>query len=173
MLERGSENSQHDHRDIARAIIDANLYMTLGTADEGGQPWVTPVFYATGDYTSFYWVSSLEARHSGNLLQRPQVSLVVFDSQVPAYTGQAVYLSAMAQELAGADLAQGLEIFPGPAARGGRAMTPEQLRPPAPYRLYRATVSQQWILCPDPSGGTSGLCAAHERAIDHRTAVTL
>jgi hypothetical protein len=101
------------------------------------------------------------------------VSIVVFDSQVPAYTGQAVYLSAMAQELAGSDLARGLEIFPGPAARGGRAMTPEQLRPPAPYRLYRATVSQQWILCPDPSGGTSGLCAAHERAIDHRTAVTL
>lgn len=166
-------NSQHDHGDIARAIIDANLYMTLGTADEGGQPWVTPVFYATGDYTEFYWVSSLDARHSGNLLQRPQVSIVVFDSQVPAYTGQAVYLSAMAQELAGSDLARGLEIFPGPAARGGRAMTPEQLRPPAPYRLYRATVSQQWILCPDPSGGTSGLCAAHERAIDHRTAVTL
>lgn len=166
-------NRQHDHGDIARAIIDANLYMTLGTVDADGRPWVSPVFYATGDYTEFYWVSSLEARHSGNLLQRPQVSLVVFDSQVPAYTGQAVYLSATAQELAGSDLARGLEIFPGPAERGGRAMTPEQLRPPAPYRLYRATVSQQWILCPDPSGGTSGLCAAHERAIDHRTAVTL
>ena len=26
-------NSQHDHGDIARAIIDANLYMVLATAD--------------------------------------------------------------------------------------------------------------------------------------------
>jgi nitroimidazol reductase NimA-like FMN-containing flavoprotein (pyridoxamine 5'-phosphate oxidase superfamily) len=52
-------NTQHEHGDIARAIIDANLYMTLGTADEEGQPWVTPVFYATGDYTEFYWVSRI------------------------------------------------------------------------------------------------------------------
>jgi hypothetical protein len=34
-------NSQHDHGDIARAIIDANLNKTLGTADEGGKPRVT------------------------------------------------------------------------------------------------------------------------------------
>jgi hypothetical protein len=165
--------SRHDHGATARAIIDANLYMTLGTADGEGRPWVTPVFYATEDYTAFYWVSVLDAKHSQNLLERPQVSMVVFDSQVPAYTGQAVYLSASAHELAGSDLERGVEIFPGPSARGGRAMTTGQLRPPARYRLYRATASQLSILCPDPSGGTSGLCAAHERAIDHRIEVTL
>lgn len=27
---------------VAREIIDANLYMTLGTADETGRPWVSP-----------------------------------------------------------------------------------------------------------------------------------
>ena len=31
---------------VARAIIDANRYMVLGTADEGGRPWVSPVYYA-------------------------------------------------------------------------------------------------------------------------------
>jgi hypothetical protein len=164
---------QQDHGTIARTIIDANLYMTLGTADEAGAPWVTPVFYAAAGYTELYWTSSLEARHSRNLARRPQASMVVFDSQVPAYTGQAVYMTATAEELAGAALDRGIEVFPGPAERGGRALTLEELRPPSPYRLYRATVSQHWILCPDPSGGTSGLCAAHGRAIDHRTAVTL
>jgi hypothetical protein len=166
-------NSQQDHGAIARVIIDANLYMTLGTADADGRPWVSPVFYATEDYTQLYWVSSLEGRHSRNLVGRPQVSMVVFDSQAPAYTGQAVYMSATAQELAGADLDRGIEVFPGPAERGGRAMTSEELRPPSPYRLYRATVSQHWILCPDPSGGASGLCGTHGRAIDHRIAVSL
>jgi hypothetical protein len=161
-------NSQQDLDAIARAIIDANLYMTLGTADEDGRPWVSPVFYAAGGYTYFYWISSPVAAHSRNLARRPQVSIVVFDSQVPALTGQAVYMSATAEELAGADLDRGIEVYPGPAGRGGRAMTPEQLRPPAPYRMYRATVSQHWILCP-----TSGLCAVHGRDSDHRTTVTL
>ena len=35
-----------DLESLARSIIDTNLYMVLGTADEGGQPWVAPVYYA-------------------------------------------------------------------------------------------------------------------------------
>jgi pyridoxamine 5'-phosphate oxidase-like protein len=31
---------------IARAIIDSDLYMALGTSDAGGRPWVSPVYYA-------------------------------------------------------------------------------------------------------------------------------
>ena len=31
---------------IARMIIDPNRFMTLGTADEEGVPWVSPVWYA-------------------------------------------------------------------------------------------------------------------------------
>jgi hypothetical protein len=165
--------SQHDLVAIGRAVIDANLYMTLGTVGEDGQPWVSPVFYAADGYAAFYWTSSLEARHSRNLARRPRLSIVVFDSRVPAFTGQAVYMSATAAELDGADLRRGVEVFPGPAERGGRAVTPEELRPPSPYRLFRATASRQWILCPDPSGGTSEPCALHGRAVDHRTAVTL
>ena len=29
---------------IARAIIDGNRYMVLGTADQSGRPWVSPVY---------------------------------------------------------------------------------------------------------------------------------
>ena len=155
---------------IARAIIDANLYMALGTADDDGRPWVSPVYYAAKGYTEFYWMSSPEVTHSQNLVRRPQVSIVVFNSQVPAGTGQAVYMSATAEELSGDDdLVRGLEAYPGPPERGGRTMTPEQLRPPATYRLYRATVSQHSILCPR----SSGPCAPHGRAFDHRMPVTL
>jgi hypothetical protein len=160
---------QQDLAAIARAIIDTNLYMTVGTADEDGRPWVSPVFYASEEYTEFYWISSPEVTHSRNLARRPQVSIVIFDSQVPAGTGVAVYMTARAEELAGADLDQGIEIYPGPAERGGRTLTSEQLQPPAAYRLYRARVSQYSMLCPR----SSGPCAAHGRAFDHRTTVTL
>jgi hypothetical protein len=80
------------------------------------------------------------------------------------------HMSATAEELSGEDdLARGLEAYPGPSERGGRTMPPEQLRPPATYRLYRATVSRHSILCPR----TSGPRAPHGRAFDHRTPVTL
>jgi hypothetical protein len=30
----------------ARAIIEANLYLTVGTTDPDGRPWTTPVYFA-------------------------------------------------------------------------------------------------------------------------------
>ncbi|HEY3002866.1 MAG TPA: pyridoxamine 5'-phosphate oxidase family protein, partial [Kribbellaceae bacterium] len=92
----------------ARALIDANLYVTLGTADADGTPWVSPVYFATADYAEFYWTSADDAAHSRNIARRPQVSMVIFDSQVPTYHGRAVYLSATATELTGRDLDRGL-----------------------------------------------------------------
>jgi nitroimidazol reductase NimA-like FMN-containing flavoprotein (pyridoxamine 5'-phosphate oxidase superfamily) len=154
-------DDQQDLGAIARAIIDANLYMVLGTADETGRPWVSPVYYAAAGYRAFYWVSSPEARHSRNLATRPQASIVVFDSRAPINTGQGVYMSAVAEELTGADLARGLDVFSrGVQARGADGWKPEDVRPPALYRLYRATVSEHWVL--DPAGHP-----------DHRTPVTV
>jgi pyridoxamine 5'-phosphate oxidase-like protein len=48
---------QQELRAIARTIIDSNQYMTLGTADEAGRPWVSPVWYAAVEYREFFWVS--------------------------------------------------------------------------------------------------------------------
>ena len=67
----------------ARALVDANLYVALGTADADGSPWVTPVYFATADYADYYWVSAEDAAHSRNIEARPEVSMVIFDSQVP------------------------------------------------------------------------------------------
>ena len=90
----------HDPAGVARAIIDANLYMVLGTADRDGRPWVSPVYYAPAGYAEFYWVSYPEARHSRNLAVRPRIGIVIFDSRAPIGTGQGVYMSAVARELA-------------------------------------------------------------------------
>jgi hypothetical protein len=143
----------HEFSAIARAIIDSNLYLVLGTADASGQPWVTPVYYAAAGYREFYWVSALETQHSRNLSLRPQLSIVIFDSRVPLNTGQAVYMSAHAEALSGPDLERGLDLYSSAAlARGGRAWKKQDALAPAPYRLYRATASEQWIL--DPTAST-------------------
>jgi hypothetical protein len=46
------------------------------------------VYYAPEGYAKFYWVSSPEATHSRNLMTRPEVSIVIFDSQAPVGAGQ-------------------------------------------------------------------------------------
>jgi hypothetical protein len=134
---------------IARSIIDANLYMTLGTADEAGRPWVSPVYYAPAGYTEFFWVSSPAATHSRNIAARPQISIVVFDSHAPIGTGQGVYLSAVADELTGADVERGIDVFSRRSVgHGGNEWGLEDVQGPASYRLYRATASAHSILDP-------------------------
>lgn len=46
------------------AIVEANAFMTLATADADGLPWATPVWFAHVDCAEFLWVSRPEARHS-------------------------------------------------------------------------------------------------------------
>src|SRR4051812_48632193 len=100
-----------DNAAKARAIIDANRYMTLGTADAKGLPWVSPVWYATVDHRHFYWVSDPDARHSRNLASRPQLAIVIFDSTVVPGDAAPVYMSAVAEEVTDSELDGGMDIF--------------------------------------------------------------
>ena len=135
----------HDSAATARAIIDANSYMVLATADQAGLPWVSPVWFATEDYRQFFWVSDPQRRHSWNLAVRPELSIVIFDSTVAPGTGRAVYMSAVADQLTGDDAA--LRVFNARSeADGLRAWTPDDVQPPGRLRLYRAVASEQWVL---------------------------
>jgi hypothetical protein len=135
---------------VARSIIDASLYMVLATADETGRPWASPVYFANSGYAEFFWVSSPGATHSRNITVRPQVSIVVFDSQAPIGTGQGVYMPAVAEETTGAVLECGIDVFSRRSmAHGGAAWTVNDVRGGAGLRLYRATAEEHSILAKD------------------------
>ena len=158
------EMKQEDLGVVAKEIIDTNLYMVLGTAEESGHPWVTPVYFSCANYREFSWMSSSEVRHSHNIAARPQISIVVFDSQVPVGKGQAVYMSAIVAELTGVDFDRGLDIYNGrfsnPSEHDVRAIQSQDVQAPGLYRLYRAIATEHWVL--DPAGKP-----------DHRTPVIL
>ena len=130
-----------------RAIVDANLYMVLGTADADGRPWATPVYFAHSGYRWFLWVSEPGARHSLNIEVRAEVSIVVFDSSVPISTGNGVYMSATAGELGEDERAQALDVYTRRSlSHGGRAWTADDVVAPSHLRLYRATAVDQFVL---------------------------
>jgi nitroimidazol reductase NimA-like FMN-containing flavoprotein (pyridoxamine 5'-phosphate oxidase superfamily) len=114
---------------MARGIIESNRYLVLGTADAAGVPWVTPVWFAQSDHRRFIWVSSPERRHSRNVRARPEVSIVIFDSQVAVGGARAVYMSARAEDC---------------RAPNSNATSPSLTRP-ARHRVYPD--AGRWMTC--------------------------
>lgn len=113
--------------------------MVLGTVDPSGRPRVSPVWFSLVDHVDAYWLSSPGAQHSRNIEERPEVSMVVFDSSADPYTGQAVYLEATAGRVPDDELAVACaEAFRGVADE--LSYTPESLRD-EPFVLYRARVT--------------------------------
>ena len=135
---------------LARGVIDANQYLVLGTADAAGQPWTTPVYFAHEGYREYFWVSAPERTHSQNLVVRPAVAVVIFDSQAGINTGQGVYMAAVAKQVDDADVARGIELFSARClTHGGRAFSVAEVTGHADLRLYHALATQHWILAKD------------------------
>jgi endonuclease YncB( thermonuclease family) len=104
----------HDLVAHARAIIDATLYLTLGTVDPSGRPWTSPVYFASdGD--------------------------------------------------------RALSVYPRPDSPGVTPVTREDVTAAAPYRLYQATATDMWVLCPREPRQP---CPLHGLSTDHRTRLT-
>ncbi len=129
---------------LVRAIVDANRFMSLGTADASGTPWVSPVWYALLSYREYVWVSRPGARHSRNLTERPQVAITIYDPHQPG-SWSAVYMAAGAQQLD--DVGDALEAFNRRSeAQRLRAWSRAEVMPPGEFRLYRATATEQFVL---------------------------
>jgi nitroimidazol reductase NimA-like FMN-containing flavoprotein (pyridoxamine 5'-phosphate oxidase superfamily) len=136
--------------DIARTILDANSFMTLATADGAGTPWATPVWFATDDHRDLYWVSRPTTRHSENLATRPEVSIVVYDSTVKPGDGQAVYMTGTAALVPEPEIEHGMAVFSRAAERQGLGeWGTDRVTGAAELRLYRATITEHYILDPD------------------------
>lgn len=132
---------------LARDLIDANAYLTLATADRDGRPWASPVWFAHDGYSTFYWVSAPDARHSRNIAERPRVGIVIFDSTVPVGSGQAVYVDAEAGQVGGGELGPAIAVLSRRSqAHGARAWAAADVVAPAPLRLYRALAAEHSLV---------------------------
>jgi uncharacterized protein YhbP (UPF0306 family) len=130
----------------ADEILAANRYMTLATADASGRPWVSPVYFAY-DAAELFWVSRPFRRHSRNIAERPEVAIVVYDSTVPIGGAKALYMEARAEQLAGDEREHGIAVFSERSlAHGAEAWTVADVEGDSELRLYRAVVSEAWLL---------------------------
>lgn len=139
----------------AAAVIEANKYMTLGTVDADGLPWVTPVYFTPDGHDDFYWASSPDALHSLNIATAPDVTIAIFDSSVRIGGASAVYFRARAELVPADELDHCAALYTSRYPEL-RAYGVDELRPPADLRLYRARATTHWLLVRggDPDYGT-------------------
>ncbi|MEU4294550.1 pyridoxamine 5'-phosphate oxidase family protein [Kribbella sp. NPDC026596] len=139
----------------AAAVIEANKYMTLGTVDADGLPWVTPLYFTPDGHADFYWASSPEALHSKNIATTSDVSIAIFDSSVRIGGASAVYFRARASLVPDEELEACATLYTSRYPEL-RAYGVDELRSPADLRLYRAHAAAHWLLVrgSDPDYGT-------------------
>jgi uncharacterized pyridoxamine 5'-phosphate oxidase family protein len=132
-----------DLAELARTTLARNRFMVLGTVDPSGRPRVSPVWFSLVDHRVVYWLSSPDAHHSRNIQERPDVSMVVFNSSAHPHTGQAVYLEATAGRVPEDELKEACaEAFNDVDEE--LSYTSETLRD-EPFVLYRARVTDSEI----------------------------
>jgi hypothetical protein len=132
---------------LGRSIVEANDYLTLASADAGGTPWASPVWFAHDSFTTFVWISRPTARHSQNIAVRPEVGIVIFDSTVRPGEGRGVYLDAIAGPVDDAGLDRHLATYSARSlARTGEPWTLEDATKPGGLHLYVAEATTQWVL---------------------------
>ncbi|MGP3962153.1 pyridoxamine 5'-phosphate oxidase family protein [Nonomuraea sp. 3N208] len=152
--------------EMARTLIDTTRYMALGTVDPDGRPRVSPVYYAPDGYHDLYWISTPEAQHSRNIAERPEVSMVIFDSTAPIGTAQAVYLLATAERLPDDEFERHVDHACRARFPEQQVFPREQLQGSAPLRLYRAHVTEHSV-------HVRGSDPVHGKGIDSRLVVDL
>jgi len=126
-------------------LLAQHRYVVLGTADEGGRPWVTPVFYAADGEYRILWVSAPDSRHSRNIGARPEVAITVFDSHAPIGGAEALYLEATAVPVASDARAAALAVL-NTRLPDRQQLGPEDLEPAGPLRVYQAVITRHFVL---------------------------
>ena len=124
-------------------LLEAATYCVIATADQGGSPWATPVFFAARDDRELFWVSGSASRHSRNIASRPAVAVTVFDSTSPIGHAEALYLTAQARECH--DPATALEIL-NAALPATQHLSTDDLVPTGPLTAYCASISRYEVL---------------------------
>lgn len=133
-----------EQQDRARRLIEDCNHMIIASADEAGNPRVSPVFYAHDEDHALYWVSSKNAHHSANIRVRPAIDLVIFSLDGGT---DALYIEAEAHELSDdAEIAAGTKAMQSrPQAGKFMINSPADVSGDAAWRIYKATPKRRYL----------------------------
>lgn len=134
------------HRTPAGVLVEV-VSLNEKTSTPDGMPHNSPVNIAYDEKGNFYWASGVDAQHSQNIANNPNVFIAIFDSNVSSSIKEGAYILAVARMLTTPE-----EVLPALWALSHRANG----RPPSeaalgrysgdsPRRIYMAVPEKLWV----------------------------
>lgn len=124
----------------AKQILEDNIYCVIASASKDGEPWISPVFYGYDEDYNIYWISDKDAKHSVLIRNNPQVSIAIFNSQLPEGKADCVYLQAKVEEINNSiEAEKGFKIRDKRAkVEGFKVKSVEEVTGNGQWRVYKA-----------------------------------
>jgi len=149
-------------------IIRSNQYMTMATTSKTGQPWITPLYFASVGARRFYWYSPKKTKHSQNIAQNPRVAITLFDSREIPERVDAVYIKARARVVKQKELAVAIAIMGKKYCHSKMQLkafveSRTDFTGSSPLRMYVAVAQYLWVLGPNKK--------YHDKYVDSRETV--
>ena len=128
----------------AKEIISKILYITIASVTKDGEPWNTPVYSAFDENYNFYWASWKENQHSKNIVENPNIFIVIYDSTAAESTGRGVYIKAKAYALTDPkEIEHAAKYTYGRKSKQPRSA--KEFLGEYPRRMYKAVPEQVWM----------------------------
>lgn len=137
-----------DWNDKAKRILEENIYITLSTSSNSGEPWISPLWAMHDENYTFYWGSPTNTKHSKLLLENPRSAVVVFDSKAPSGTGEGIYFEGKSYEITNEKELATIILKMFNEQKPLSDFTGE-----APRRLYKFVPEKAWINAGDEVNG--------------------
>ena len=144
-----------DLNKLARKIVEDNQYMTLGTSDADGSPWVSPVVYAHDKNWNLYFISIPGSRHCQNIKVNNRVSVAIFDSQQSVGEGVGLQIEGVVEKTSLKDAPLVTKVYFSrkyPHGRNMRSAFSSALKEflnGKIYRFYKFVPTKVWINDPN------------------------
>lgn len=114
------------------------------TANTNGTPWASPVWFAHVGHRDFVWVSKLHREHTKHVTDRPEVSLVIFDSTQTPGDVEAVHATGRAERT---DDPAHLDAFSARGtSQGLSGWTRDRVSGDSEFRLFHVIAGRLWVL---------------------------
>lgn len=131
--------------ELAKEIIDENLYLTLATMGDAGV-WASPLYYCTDRDYNFYFISQLSSLHTQNLLKNPDVSFAIYNSTAPEGKGVGVQGAGKVRLLKSLEsIREGLKYY----STSFIECKPGDFSEGSPYRLFALEPTSMFVTDPD------------------------
>ncbi|MEM3838959.1 MAG: pyridoxamine 5'-phosphate oxidase family protein [Candidatus Micrarchaeaceae archaeon] len=138
------------YEEKAKKIIVNSTYMVVGTSTKDGIPWVAPVLFVHDKDYNIYFLSAVDARHSKNLAENPNVSISIFDSNQKIGSFDGIQAEGEASLVEKGEIKKAItlyckKVFPNSDMEPTKRYVPEDYLGASEFRFFKIKLTEIYL----------------------------